>query len=274
MQVNFILRTLAIYWRDKWAIFWSLFASLITLLIYIFFLRANLLTSLPSHVQAGKFLDLWMIAGLISVLCVSASLTPFEQRIKDVLTHKQDDFRVNNHMSKLSLSVSYLVVAIIETSVSVLLFILFAFGYLYLENKKLITWMMFGQTIFWAFLLILFGCLFFACVTNLVHSLSVFSSLSGLVGALTGFLCGSYIPVGSLPHYMQVLVDKWPGFEFAGIMRHIMVKNFSLPSSYQSNLFKDLGILSNGNQVLTVFLVWIFVLFVIWLLELRWIKKD
>ncbi|GHP13484.1 multidrug ABC transporter permease [Lentilactobacillus fungorum] len=267
MKTKFIRRTLAIYRRDKMAIFFSFLALLITLLIYVFFLRDNILLAMPKGIHAKKYVDLWMIAGLISIVGISASLAPFEQRIKDNLDHKQDDFIVNNQMTKWSMSVSYLIAAIIEASLSTLAFIVIAYAYLYVQAKSLLSVKMFVQTIGYAFLLVLFGCLFFACITNLVNSISVFSSLSAIVGALTGFFSGSYIIFGELPSFMQKLVVKWPGYEIAGLIRNIMVKNVAIPSAYKPKLNKGLGILTDAKSAAFVLIIWILILLVLLLVE-------
>lgn len=265
MTIKFIRRTLAIYRRDKTAIFFSFLALLITLFIYILFLRDNILQALPSNIKAKKFVDLWMIAGLISIVGVSASLAPFEQRIRDNLSGKQYDFIINNRMSKLSMSISYLISAFIEASISTLAFIIISYVYLYAEDRHLLTFEMFLQTMGYALLLVLFGCLFFACVTSLINSVSAFSSLSAIVGALTGFFSGSYIVFGELPSFMKKLVVKWPGYEIAGVIRNVMTEKVKIPVGYQDKLFKNLGILSSNGSAIKVFIFWI-VIMVVWLL--------
>lgn len=249
------------------AIFFSFLALLITLLIYVFFLRDNILLAMPKGIHAKRFVDLWMVAGLISIVGISASLAPFEQRIKDNLNRKQDDFIVNNQMTKWSMSISYLIAAIVEASLSTLAFILIAYAYLYVEAKSLLSMTMFAQTVGYALLLVLFGCLFFACITNLVSSISVFSSLSAIVGALTGFFSGSYIIFGELPSFMQKLVVKWPGYEIAGLIRNIMVKNVAIPGAYKSKLNRELGILGNVKPAVLVLITWILILLILLLVE-------
>ncbi|MFD1125357.1 hypothetical protein ACFQ22_08310 [Lentilactobacillus raoultii] len=267
MKIKFIRRTLAIYRRDKVAIFFSFLALLITLFIYVFFLRDNILQTMPKGIHAKQFVDLWMIAGLISIVGISASLAPFEQRIKDSQDNKQYDFIVNGQMSKLSMSVSYLIAAVIEASVSTLAFVVIAYAYLGVGDSSLLTLNMFIQIVGYALLLVVFGCLFFACITNLVNSISVFSSLSAIVGALTGFFSGSYIIFGELPSFMKKLVVEWPGYKIAGVIRSIMVKNVTIPAAYKPKLFKSLGIFRINGNVIKLLIVWLVILVALLILE-------
>lgn len=243
MCIKFITRNIIIYFKDKIGIFFSFLGMFISLIIYVFFLRSNLINSLSGITQVNKFVDVWMIAGLISIVSMTSSLNAFGQKIEDQKNKKLNDFQINNNLSMRIINILYVITAIIEGTISTLVFIVICFGYLYFKYKESYFYSAFGLTILYSFLLIVFSSVLFSLITSLLKSSSSFSSLSAIVGTLSGFFSGTYIIYGDLPKFMQRILDIWPGFQIASITRNQMLSsiNTKIPESTLGSLGVNLN---------------------------------
>ena len=86
-----VLRNLKIFVGDKASVFFSLLAPLIVLLLYVFFLKELQIDSAaamfgdvpvdPALIE--KTVNNWMLAGVVSVACVTVSFSAQEREIKD-----------------------------------------------------------------------------------------------------------------------------------------------------------------------------------------------
>ena len=94
MYKKFIQRNLLIYIKDKTGIFFSFLGMFISLFIYIFFLRSNMISSLSRIDNIDRFVDTWMVAGLISIVSITSTLNAFGQKLEDKKDRRIDDFIV------------------------------------------------------------------------------------------------------------------------------------------------------------------------------------
>lgn len=260
MYSNFIKRNIQIYLKDKTGIFFSFLGMFISLIIYVLFLRSNLISSLSGIAHINKFVDTWMIAGLISIVAMTSSLNVFGQKIEDRKNNRLNDFVVNNDLNMGILNILYVITAIIEGLISTIVFIMICFGYLYVQYKEPLLNSTMLIIIFYSLILIVFSSILFSFITFFVTSTSSFSSLSAIVGTLAGFFSGTYIVYGELPKIMQKVLDIWPGFQIASIIRNKILNSdiTNVPSSVLSSL----GIGTNIEKTIfvTIFATLIFAL--------------
>lgn len=255
MELKFIRRNLKIYFQDKQGVFFSFLGVLISLLIYIFFLRNTLIKSFNTYQNIGKIIDLWMMGGLISISSITTTLAGFNQKLADYNSKAIYDFIINSSFSVKKLNLLYIIAVVIEASLSVTLFTIIIFGYLLLEYGKIINLEKFILIELSSFSLIIFSALMFNFITNYVKTTNSFSSLSAIVGTLTGFLAGTYIPYGSLPNFMQKILNYWLGYQNAAIDRYIMLKGIYFPNEIKKNLFHQLGILEYFKIAIICFIL-------------------
>lgn len=90
-------------------------------------------------------------------------------------------------------------------------------------------------------MLIIFSTMLFSLITNFIKSDSSFTSLSVIIGTLTGFLSGSYIPYGSMPKIVQNFIRGWVGYQNAACNRYLLVKDINIPKGIKKKLFQNLG---------------------------------
>ena len=61
-------------------------------------------------------------------------------------------------------------------------------------------------------------------VVNFVKSVTAFSSVSTILGTLTGFLAGIYLPIGALPSYVQYIMKFFPPTYGVAQIRSLLTK--------------------------------------------------
>ena len=61
-------------------------------------------------------------------------------------------------------------------------------------------------------------------MVNFVKSVTAFSSVSTILGTLTGFLAGIYLPIGALPDYVQHFMKFFPPTFGVAQIRSILTK--------------------------------------------------
>ena len=97
-----------------------------------------------------------------------------------------------------------------------------------------------------------------AVVINMlfIQFISRFDSLNAIgtiVGTASGFLVGTYIPIGILPNFAQLLIKLTPGAYVAAIYRQILMADKLKTAFYgqQSHFEKTMGIKLEWHHLLT-----------------------
>jgi len=62
-----IKRNLLLYFRDRSGVFFSLLGALISFILYLVFLKQNMLTSWQRVPHAKLLLDTWLIGGTLAI---------------------------------------------------------------------------------------------------------------------------------------------------------------------------------------------------------------
>lgn len=253
MYKKIIKRNLFIFINDKVGIMFSFLGMFISLFIYIFFLRSNLIASLSGIYKIERFIDTWMIAGLISIVATTSTLSAFGQKLEDEKNMKLNDFIVNGKLTSGKINYLYIGTSIIEGFISTLIFSLVCFGYLSLKYHYNAFDMNFFILIIFVTILIIFSSLMFSLITAFLKTASSFSSLSAIVGTLTGFFSGTYITYGELPNFMQNILKFWPGYQIAAIARNEMIKSINIKISNQ--VINLLGISSDWKYAIILTII-------------------
>ncbi|MFT8838349.1 MAG: hypothetical protein ABF900_11225, partial [Liquorilactobacillus satsumensis] len=120
-------------------------------------------------------------------------------------------------------------------------------------------------------LLIIFSSLLFSFVTEFLKTSSSFSSLSAIVGTLTGFFSGTYIIYGELPNFMQSILKIWPGYQIAAITRNEIIKSIKI--KIPTSVLKSLGVSSDLKKAVIVTILAGFLVVIITALKNIRLKK-
>nr|CCC57303.1 ABC superfamily ATP binding cassette transporter permease protein [Weissella thailandensis fsh4-2] len=262
-------RNLLLYFRNKSGVFFSLLAALISFILYIAFLKDTIAGSwgrIPGHTA---FLDLWLIGGTLGITAITTTLSALSQRVEDHEKDTANDFILTG-TSRFQLAFGYVLSATVISFVMQIIVFLVMYGYFYIVDDLNISL----SKIFVLIGLMTIGSILNALVSTIimmfVHNRNTLNAIASLVGTVSGFLVGAYIPIGILPEFAQFLVKLTPGSYVASLYRQTLLNDDMIdlfPKEAQRNDFsEELGIqlkwdhLLNFNQSLLT-TIGLFVLF-------------
>ena len=94
-------------------------------------------------------------------------------------------------------------------------------------------------------------------VVSFFKTSNAFAAASTIIGTLLGFLAGIYIPIGTLPDYLQTIVKFFPVSHSASLFRQILMESSLIdafsnaPSTMKEEFLFDMGVIYeiNGYKV-------------------------
>ncbi|MGO2723287.1 MAG: ABC transporter permease [Lactobacillus sp.] len=215
-------RNLLLYFKNKAGLFFSLLGAMISLVLYVIFLKKSMLDSWAAVPHSRQLLDLWLIGGTLSVTGITTTLTALGQLAKDREQQVIKDFMLTD-LSRFEIKVSYLLSAsLIGFLMQVVMFVIMV-GYfgmsdqLSLDTSKLVA--ILGIAALGALLSVTGNML----IVEFVHRIDTLGTIGTIVGTATGFLVGTYIPIGVLPTFAQTLIKLTPGAYLASLYRQVMM---------------------------------------------------
>lgn len=264
-------RNLLLYFRNKSGVFFSLLAAIISFILYIAFLKDTIAGNwgrIPGHTA---FLDLWLIGGTLGITAITTTLSALSQKVEDHEKDTENDFILTG-TSRFKLTFGYVLsAAIISYIMQIVVFVVMYVYFHFVDDLSialskivmLIGLMVLGSVV---------NALVSAVIMIFVHNRNTLNAIASLVGTVSGFLVGAYIPIGILPEFAQFLVKLTPGSYVASLYRQTLLNDDMVdlfPKVAQRNEFsEELGIqlkwdhLLNFNQSLMT-TIGLFVLFLI-----------
>ena len=220
-MINFTLRNLRVFFKDKTAVFFSLLAVFIIIGLYVLFL-GDVWSASFSDVQNARFImDSWIMAGILAVTSFTTTMGAFGIMIEDRAKKITKDLVVSP-IKTTSLVGGYILSSVIIGIIMSLVTLVLAEAYIIIGGGELM-----GITTFIKVL----GLILLATFTNsaivlfmvsFFDSLNAFSTASTVVGTLIGFLTGIYLPIGQLPTAIQWLIKLFPVSHAASLFRQVM----------------------------------------------------
>lgn len=280
-----IERHLKVYLRDKGAVLSSLVAVFVTIALYIFFLGNYLESTIMTRIGENKgifvFVNAWVLSGILVVCSLTISLGLFGVKVQDEQNDVFKSFSVTP-ISKMKIVTSYIVAAwTISYVLTSLVFIVWLLVMAVL-GYQLVNFVAFFEILFYIALNVFSATSLTFCLANFIKSANAFSSVSTVVGTLTGFLAGIYLPIGSLPVYVQMVMKFFPPTYGVAQIRERLTK-MSLEAitrgdseKYIHELKLDLGInielfnITLSNQILIPILLVSGIVF--WLISIIYLR--
>lgn len=208
-----IKRHLKIYIRDKGTLISSLVAIFVTIGLYLLFLGNYLENTIDQSIgtNSGNFLfvNTWVLSGIIIISSVTISLGVFGVKVKDSETGIYTSFAVSP-VKKLAIVFSYIIAAWVMSLIITLVLLLVWALIMGILGYQIVTVSTIPLLLIYITLNSLSSTSFTFFVVNFVKSVTAFSSVSTILGTLTGFLAGIYLPIGALPSYIQYLMKLFP----------------------------------------------------------------
>ena len=246
LKRNFIL-----YFRNRSGVFFSLLGALISFLLYIIFLQKNLTDSWSQLPNSTNLLNNWLMGGTLAVTGMTTSFTALKQMVQDRENQVDQDLFLTD-LGNWALQASYLISSIVISFVmQVFMYAVMSF---YFKESPVISHLP-------EITLIMLLSSLLSSVVNILliyrfQSVDSLGKLATIVGTASGFLVGTYIPIGVLPDFAQIIMKCTPATYIASLYRQILMKE-RLETAFTGNsrLLKEfqekMGIQINWQELLT-----------------------
>ena len=264
-------RNLLLYFRNRSGVFFSLLAAIISFILYIAFLKDTIAGNwgrIPGHTA---FLDLWLIGGTLGITAITTTLSALSQKVEDHEKDTENDFILTG-TSRFKLTFGYVLSAAVISYIMQIVVFIVMYAYFHFVDDLSIALSKIVMLIGLMVLGSVVNALVSSVIMIFIHNRNTLNAIASLVGTVSGFLVGAYIPIGILPEFAQFLVKLTPGSYVASLYRQTLLNNDMVdlfPKVAQRNEFsEELGIqlkwdhLLNFNQSLMT-TIGLFVLFLL-----------
>lgn len=223
-------RNVKIFLKDKMGVFFSLLAPLIVLGLYILFLGDIQMQNLESAFKdlpiekdlLKNFVDNWMLAGVISVACVTVSFSAQEIVVKDREKGVLADM-LCAPVKRYLLSIGYYLSNVIITFFICMIVLIIAFIYMAISG-----WTMTAGEVFMSFGLLILSVISSSAIISLICKIiktsAQHSALVGIISAAIGFFIGAYMPIAIFPKAIQYVTLFIPATYSAGLFRELFMR--------------------------------------------------
>ena len=246
LKRNFIL-----YFRNRSGVFFSLFGALISFLLYIIFLQKNLTDAWSQLPDNTNLLNNWLMGGTLAVTGITTSFTALTQMVQDRENQVDQDLFLTD-LGIWGLQVSYLISSIaISFVMQVFMFAVMGF---YFKESPVISHL--PEIALIMLLSSLLSSLINILLIYRFQSVDSLGKLATIVGTASGFLVGTYVPIGVLPDFAQIIMKCTPATYIASLYRQVLMKD-QLETAFTGNnsLLKEfqekMGIQINWQELLT-----------------------
>lgn len=214
LKRNFIL-----YFRNRSGVFFSLLGALISFLLYIIFLQKNLTDAWSQLPDNTNLLNNWLMGGTLAVTGITTSFTALTQMVQD-REHQVDQDLFLTDLGSWGLQVSYLISSIVISFVMQL----FMFVVMSLYFQEVPVWSQIAEVALIMLLSSVLSSLVNAILIHRFQSVDSLGKLATIVGTASGFLVGTYVPLGVLPNFAQLLMKCTPATYIASLYRQVLMK--------------------------------------------------
>ena len=246
LKRNFIL-----YFRNRSGVFFSLLGALISFLLYIIFLQKNLTDAWSQLPDNTKLLNNWLMGGTLAVTGITTSFTALTQMVQDRENQVDQDLFLTD-LGSWGLQVSYLISSIAISFVMQVF--MFAVMGLYFKESPVISHL--PEIALIMLLSSLLSSLINILLIYRFQSVDSLGKMATIVGTASGFLVGTYVPIGVLPDFAQIIMKCTPATYIASLYRQILMKErletaFTGNSSLLQEFQEKMGIQINWQELLT-----------------------
>ena len=267
-----IKRNFLLYFRNRSGVILSLFGAIIPFVLYIVFLKNNY----KDH--SSQLMDLWLIGGVLAVTGLTTTLAAFSRQVEDRERKVTDDLFITD-LGPWGLQLSYLVSSVIIGFLMQVIMFAFMLSYFTLADNISFEWGILPYLVLLMLLNSLLATLINALIVQCFKSVDSLGKLATVVGATSGFLVGTYIPIGTLPNMAQNLMKLTPSNYMASLFRQVLMKEsltdtFTNSSQSQAAFEKTMGIRIEWQELLTRTETFYIVGIVLVAIALIWIVQN
>ena len=220
-------RNVKVFIKDRANVFFSMLAPLIVLVLYVLFIGRmqsdGIIASLAEYgVSADDavraFSDSWMLSGVMATSCITVPLCACSTMVYDKNRGVSADFAASPIPAWLP-SAAYFLSVVAAGLIICLIVLCVCFGWLAISGSWLLSvgdvFACIGVTV----LSVLSSSTLLVFIIGFIRSEGAFTGLNVIIGTVTGFLIGAYIPISNFPAAVQYVTLFVPGSYSAALFR-------------------------------------------------------
>lgn len=222
-MISFMKRNMLLYFRDRTAVFFSLLSVLILVLLYVLFLGELTGEALPDFPSKQAMLLSYIVAGVLTVTSLTTTMGALGNLVVDRSKRVDRDF-LASPIPRSTLVGGYIASSLVVGLIMCLLTFAFSYGYLWFSGDLPLAVTSVLQLIGVIVLSVLASGSMALFLVSFFHTSNAFAAASMVIGTLIGFVAGIYIPIGSLPDYLQAVVKYFPISHATALFRQVLME--------------------------------------------------
>jgi multidrug/hemolysin transport system permease protein len=168
-------------------------------------------------------MDSWITAGLLAVTSITTTMGAFGTMVDDSAKKITKDF-YSAPVSRTSIAGGYIISSFVIGTILSLVTLVLSEIYIVLNGGEFLGFSALLKTLGLILLSTYTGTSMVLFIVSFVKSQNAFAAISTVTGTLVGFLTGIYIPIGSLPEYVQFIVKLFPMSHSALLLRNVIME--------------------------------------------------
>lgn len=247
-------RNLMLYFKNKTSIFFSLFGAMISFILFVVFLKQNMVQQWQHGSDATQIMDLWLIGGTLSVTAITTTLATLGRMVIDESKGVLKDFYLTD-VSRFEIKISYMLSAAVIGFIMQLMMLIIMLSYFAVVDGLAIPWSKTWALLALALVSSLLSVAINMMIVQFVHRIETMNAINSVISAAAGFLVGTYIPIGALPSVAQSMIKLTPGAYVSALYRQIMMNDKiteTFGNGHSANYFnKEMGVQLDWTHLLT-----------------------
>ncbi|MCC8439589.1 MULTISPECIES: ABC transporter permease [Leuconostoc] len=226
-----VKRNMMLYFRNRSGVIFSLLGALISFVLYLVFLKKGISSNWVGISHKNQLLDTWLISGTLAITGITTTLTALSQMVKDKEQHVLEDLSLTD-AGPMSIRFGYLLSATLIGIIMQLIMLVLMGLYFNVTDKMSFQMSQVVPTLGIMVLSAILATLVNSILVNRLKSVDSFGRLTTIIGTASGFLVGTYIPIGSLPTFAQTIMKVTPGSYIASLYRQVLM-NDTIKDTFQ-----------------------------------------
>ena len=220
-MIGFTMRNLAVFFKDKSAVFFSLLSVFIVIGLYVVFLGETLSSGF-NHLDGARYLmDSWIVAGLLAITSVTTAMGAFGIMVEDKSNKIIKDF-VSSPIKNTAIVGGYILSAMVISIIMSLVTLVLSELYIISNGGQLLALSQLIKVFLLMILTTMTNVSIVLFIVSFFNSSNAFTTASTVIGTLIGFVTGVYLPIGQLPESVQLVVKCFPISHASALFRQIM----------------------------------------------------
>lgn len=222
-MINIARRNLLVYFRDRATVFFSMLSVIITFGMYILFLGDMFASNFDEFGDVRFLMDSWIMAGIIGVTSVSTTLGAYGVMVDDEARFILKDF-YSAPLKRSTIAGGYILSSFTIGIIMCVFSLACAEVYILIGGGELLPALTLLKILGVILLTVLSSSALILLIASLIKTQNAFGVASTIIGTIIGFLCGIYIPIGSLPEGVQMVIKFFPPAHAVTLFRNLMME--------------------------------------------------